>query len=119
MADPELEGAYPGDFEPLSVDHRGDEIDVDLDAGAGGYLVLSEIWYPGWQATVNGSPQPVEKVNGILRGLYLNQPDRYQITLEYRPRSVVWGNWIAGVTVSLLILAGLGRNTLGYRFRCS
>jgi hypothetical protein len=84
-----------------------DRIELKTEITAPGWLVLSEIWYPGWQATVNGAPQPVEKVNGLLRGLYLSQPGSYQITMEYRPRSVLWGSWISGVTVGLMILIGL------------
>jgi hypothetical protein len=84
-----------------------DSIQVETEISEPGWLVLNEIWYPGWQATVNGQPQPVEKVNGMFRGLYLGQPGRYQVVMEYRPASVVWGNWLAGVTAGLIILIGL------------
>jgi hypothetical protein len=80
-----------------------DRIELKTEVTTPGWLVLSEIWYPGWQATVNGTPQPVEKVNGLLRGLYLSQPGVYQIKMEYLPRSVVWGNWISGLTVGLMM----------------
>ena len=85
-----------------------DLIGIETKINEPGWLVLSEIWYPGWQATVNGSPQPVQKVNGMFRGIYLSQSGQHQITLEYRPKSVVWGNWTAIITASLMILAGLG-----------
>jgi hypothetical protein len=83
-----------------------DRIEIETEIAEPGWLVLSEIWYPGWQATVNGAVQPVEKVNGLLRGLSLSQPGPYQITLEYRPSSVIWGNWISGIT-AVLIIAGI------------
>ena len=82
------------------------EIEVDQLTEPGGWLVLSEIWYPGWQAHVNGSPQPVEKVNGLLRGVYLDSPGPFQIKLVYRPRSIVWGRWISIGTV-LILLCGV------------
>jgi hypothetical protein len=47
---------------------------------------------------------PVEKVNGLLRGLYLNRPGDYQITLVYQPSSVIWGRWVSGISLLLLIL---------------
>jgi hypothetical protein len=81
-----------------------DLIEIETEIAEPGWLVVSEIWYPGWQATVNGQPQPVEKVNGMFRGLYLDQPGRYEIILEYRPWSVVWGNRLAGLTVALITL---------------
>jgi len=87
--------------------YSADRIELETEIPAPGWLVTSEIWYPGWQAAVNGTAQPVERVNGLLRGVYLEQPGRYQISLWYRPASVVWGNWIAGVSALLLALAGL------------
>ncbi len=86
--------------------YSANRIEVETEISQPGWLVLSEIWYPGWQATVNDSPQPVEKVNGLLRGVYLAQPGSYQITLAYYPRSVQWGGWITGITTALLILGG-------------
>jgi hypothetical protein len=90
---------------PAQVTHyAADVIEIETEIVDRGWLVLSEIWYPGWQATVNGAPQPVERVNGLLRGVALGQPGQYQIRLEYRPASVVWGNWISGITAMVVIL---------------
>ncbi|MCL4298923.1 MAG: hypothetical protein KJ077_24515 [Anaerolineae bacterium] len=86
--------------------YSSDRIEVETDITTPGWLVLSEIWYPGWQATVNGVAQPVEKVNGLLSGLYLSQPGAYHISLTYQPGSVFWGQRISGLTAALL-LAGL------------
>jgi len=44
-------------------------ISVQVQAVAPAYLVLSEVWYPGWQAAVNGAPAPVLQVNGGLRAV--------------------------------------------------
>lgn len=91
------------------IAYSADHIQIETELDAPGWLVLSEIWYPGWQATVNGSPQPVEQVNGLLRGVYLNQPGRYDIALSYQPASVIWGNRLAGMTGILLIVITVWR----------
>jgi hypothetical protein len=100
-----------GETRPASsaqiTNYTADRLQVETAIEQPGWLVLSEIWYPGWQATVNGQERPVEKVNGLLRGIYLDQPGAYQITVAYRPESVRWGNWIAGITATLLILGWL------------
>jgi hypothetical protein len=97
--------------EPLNVQpsivkithYAADRIEIETEMVEPGWLVLSEIWYPGWQAKLNGAAQPVEKVNGLLRGLYLSQPGSYQITLAYRPGSVVVGNWVSGLTAGVIV----------------
>jgi hypothetical protein len=89
----------------VSITHySADRIEAKTEITQPGWLVLSEIWYPGWQATVNGSPQLVEKVDGMLRGVYLTQPGSYQISLTYNPRSVRWGGWVSAITTGGLIL---------------
>jgi hypothetical protein len=79
-----------------------DRIELEADIAEPGWLVLSEIWYPGWQATVNGVARPVERANGLLRGIYLDQPGPQQVVLVYRPGSVTWGNRISSLAVILL-----------------
>lgn len=88
--------------------YSADKIELETEITRPGWLVLSEIWYPGWQAMVNGSPQPVEKVNGLLRGLYLSQPGRYRVIMAYQPASVAWGNWISVISAGFLLAAGSG-----------
>lgn len=99
--------------------YSADQIEVETDITEPGWLVLSEIWYPGWQAMVNGALQPVEKVDGLLRGLYLPEAGHYQVNLEYRPWSVVWGRWLSGLTAGLLILfsAGLSWRTFSLKLK--
>jgi hypothetical protein len=78
-----------------------DRIEVEARPAADGMLVLAEIWYPGWQATVDGKAQPVERVAGILRGVQLAR-GTHQVILVYDPASARWGAWL-----SLAGIAGL------------
>lgn len=79
-------------------------IELETDIPGPGWLVLSEIWYPGWQATVNGVSRPIERANGLLRAVYLEKPGLHRIVLSYRPATVVWGNWLSTITAGLLVL---------------
>jgi len=91
----------------MMTHYSANRIEIETEISEPGWLVVSEVWYPGWQARVNGSLQPVERVDGLLRGIYLDQPGLKQIIMEYRPTGVIWGNRIAGVTTGLMVLAGL------------
>jgi hypothetical protein len=74
----------------------------------GGYLVVSENWMPGWEATiVNGGARrsvPVLRTNLTFLGLQL-APGESTVELRYRPASVRWGAAISLFTV--LLLAGI------------
>jgi hypothetical protein len=64
-------------------------------------LVLTDSFYPGWQATVDGSPEPIIPVNLLFRGVVL-QPGRHVVEFSYRPSS-----WAVGVVASLVGLVTL------------
>ena len=58
--------------------------------GGRSLLVLSELYYPGWTASVNGKTQRIWKVDGALRGIVVPQGDS-QVSLHYRPVSLYIG----------------------------
>ena len=69
-----------------------------------GYLVLSEVWYPGWRATVNSEAAPVLRANYTLRALPVPAGE-LTIRLWYAPAS--WRRGLALLGVGILLLAGL------------
>jgi uncharacterized membrane protein YfhO len=64
-----------------------------------GLLVLSEVFHPGWQATVDGEPAGIVAANGVLRGVYLSE-GLHRVEMVYRPWAVA-----AGAILSLAALA--------------
>jgi hypothetical protein len=67
-----------------------DHIEVEASLPEAGLLVLGEIWYPGWQVTVDGQPRPVERLAGLLRGVSLDA-GTHRVVFDYSPASVRWG----------------------------
>jgi hypothetical protein len=55
-----------------------------------GRLVLSEIAYPGWRASVDGTSAPVETHAGILRSVELAAGE-HEVVLKFVPGTLVWG----------------------------
>ena len=58
-----------------------------MNVSATGLLVLSEMHYPGWTATVNGKPAHIYKVNSVLRGVLVS-PGPNRVVMRYEPASV-------------------------------
>ncbi len=82
-----------------------DRIEVEARLPEAGLLVLAEIWYPGWQVMVDGQPQPVEKVAGILRGVSLDA-GTHRIVFVYSPASVRWGTALSLVGWAAVLAFG-------------
>jgi hypothetical protein len=68
-----------------------------------GLLMLSEVYYPGWRATVDGEPAPILRADVALRAVPVHA-GRHQVEMVYDPWSVKIG---IGVTVATLLIAGL------------
>lgn len=72
---------------------------------ADGIAVFSEVYFPwGWEATIDGKPAEIGRVNYILRALRIPAGD-HQITMTFRPASVGTTVTIATVAVVMIYLA--------------
>ena len=88
----------------------------DVNSGKGGVLVFSEIYYPGWTATVDGQPAELGRVNYILRAIHL-QPGKHQVELAFFPKSVSVTETVAYIAFVLLLLIVVGIVFVEYRQR--
>ncbi len=68
-------------------------MELSVRAESQGLLVLSEIFYPGWRATVNGAAQRIYKVDGGLRGVVVPIGES-RVVLSYTPWSVYAGAFL-------------------------
>jgi hypothetical protein len=57
---------------------------------ASGFLVLSDQYYPGWKAYVDGRESEIIKANYLFRAIYLSAGP-HQVEFLYTPSSFVWG----------------------------
>lgn len=64
----------PSSFTPVKI-IKGNPNSLKLNPSldAPGFLVLSEIWYPGWKAYVNNKQTEIYKTNYIFRSIYLDK----------------------------------------------
>lgn len=75
---------------------------VEAEPAEGGLLVLGEVWYPGWRARVDGLEAPVQRVEGVLRGVWL-EAGRHTIEFSYSPWTVWAGLTVTGGTTVVLL----------------
>lgn len=55
-----------------------------------GLVVLTDTYYPGWEARVDGQAVPIHRVDGVFRGVFV-EGGRHEITMRFRPPSQSWG----------------------------
>ena len=94
--------------------YEPNRLNYEVNSGKGGVLVFSEIYYPGWTATVDGEPVELGRVNYILRAMNI-KPGKHQVELAFFPKTVKTTETIAYVAYVLLLLLMIGMGVMYWR----
>ncbi len=84
-----------------------------LTAPSAGWLVIPNVWYPGWRAWVDGQPAALLRANYLFQAVHVPSGD-HTIVLAYRPVSFYAG--LALSMISGLLSATLWRLNVRRKF---
>ena len=70
-----------------------------------GWLILSDVWYPGWQASVDGVPTEIQVANQAFRAIRF-PAGTHQVEFRYALVSAAIGGWIT-LGCALVVMVGL------------
>ena len=87
--------------------YEPNELRYTVQSPKGGVVVFSEIYYPGWTATVDGKDVEVGRVNYVLRAINV-KPGKHNVVLTFKPASVKNTETAAYAAYLLLALAIIG-----------
>jgi hypothetical protein len=106
-----------GDFRPATIRaYRPNQVLVTVEDGPAGYLVLADIWFPGWTCTVDGEPASIHRANYLFRAVAL-PAGAHEVAFSFTPASYSWGKLIsmsslAAVVAFNLLAWGISRRRL-------
>jgi hypothetical protein len=83
------------------VRYQPNEILLDVAVTAPGYLVFSEVYYPGWRAYVDGHEEIIRRANYTFRAIHL-EPGSHRVRSLFAPLT-----WKVGLGISLATWLGL------------
>lgn len=91
------------DFRPASVrEYLPNRVALEVERGGAGFLVLTDIWFPGWTCTVDGQPAPIYRANFLFRAVKLPAGAR-EVVFTFAPASYAWGKTISGWAVAVVL----------------
>jgi len=90
--------------------YEADRVCVEVVAPAAGFLVLTDQYYPGWTAEVNGKPAPdLLRADYLFRAVPLEAGES-EVVFRFKPRSFHTGALASAAALILcLAMIGLGR----------
>ena len=84
--------------------YEPNELTYDISSTKGGIVVFSEIYYPGWTATVDGEPVTVGRVDYVLRAINV-KAGKHKVVLTFKPKSIRDTETVAYIAFALLFIA--------------
>jgi hypothetical protein len=97
------------------TDLRPNRVTVDVRDGPAGWLVLADVWYPGWRCTVDGTDVAVRRADFLFRAIEVPE-GRHQVVFSFAPESYRLGQRIS-LTASGLLAMALVSAGFAHRFR--
>ena len=90
------------------VEYRPDYLKYESSGNGDGFAVFSEVYYPvGWNATIDGNPAEIKRVNYILRGLDIPGGEHI-VEFKFEPASYYTGNKITLIgSILTLVVFGI------------
>ena len=96
------------------VKYEPNNLQYTVNSKNGGVVVFSEIYYPGWTATIDGQPAELGRVNYILRAVSV-KPGKHTVVLDFHPTSISTTETIAYIAIVILLLAIAGAGYMEWR----
>jgi hypothetical protein len=100
----DLGAASKGQVEILA--YRPNQVRLHVETPTTGWLVLTDLYYPGWRAQVNGREVSIQATNYGLRGVCI-PAGSHEVIFEFTPPLLHYGAVLSGGAWLLLLLVGL------------
>jgi Bacterial membrane protein YfhO len=84
------------------------EVRLAIASDASGFVVLTDAFYPGWTATIDGTDAPILRADCFFRAVRVTA-GKHDITFRYTPRSFLLGSIVSGGALIAIVLTGIAQ----------
>lgn len=102
VANCDVESADAGTSTATILSYEPQQVVIRADAAATGWLVLNDLFYPGWEATVNGAPAIIQPTDYALRGVCV-PGGTSEVVFTFQPQILVTGAAVSMIAVVIWI----------------
>lgn len=88
------------------VNYRTSSVEIETDAPGQRFLVLLDVYYPGWKVFIDDAPAPICQANGVFRGVFV-PGGRHTVTFRFEPKPFRLGIGLSAACAVLLAVMGL------------
>lgn len=96
---PESESSEsPG--EVVITDYQPEMVAADVRCNTKSLLCFFDVWFPGWEVTIDGADAELERVNYTFKGVFVDEGD-HEVVFRYRPTTLYYG--IHGTAIGIIL----------------
>jgi hypothetical protein len=94
----------PAEITETAKSYSGEQLRYN--SVSGGYLIVSQLYYPGWKAYVDNKRTDVVQAGGFLSGIPIAAGE-HTVDFRYEPASWLWGRIVSALGLVLLAVWGV------------
>lgn len=113
----DLSFCFAGSQKVEIVNYNSNKIEIDADISSRGYLVLTDAYYPGWRAYIDGNETEIYPTDVAFRGIFITA-GQHKIIFEYYPKSFFYSVYISIISLIIilfLLLSGYDKLKLVFK----
>lgn len=80
------------------LSYSPNRVSISAEASTTSMLVLSDTYYPGWKATVDGIERKIYRTNYAFRGVVIPE-GKHTVEFRYEPESLRIGLWVSALSL--------------------
>jgi len=83
------------------IKYNPDSVVLQANMKSNGFLIITDTYYPGWRAYIDGKETEIYKADYFLRAVYLEKGD-HQVVLKFMPDTFWFGLYLSLATVMVI-----------------
>jgi hypothetical protein len=88
------DAADPGYWTATITDYQPNRVTIDAAGTTAGWLVLADVWFPGWTCRVDGAATTIFRADYLFRAVHL-EAGRHQVVFRFEPEAYRQGRIIS------------------------
>ena len=86
------------------ISYEPERVEMEVELAAPGFMVLTDAYYPGWRAWVDGVDTEILRADWLFRAIYL-PAGKHNIEFKYAPTSFAFGWLVTRVSLALFVVS--------------
>ena len=91
----------PAEGDIKTLVYEPNSLELEVHASRQGFLFLSETWYPGWEAAIDGQPTPIYRTDLAFRGVVV-PAGVHRLRMQFRPPIFNTSRAVSAVALALV-----------------